>query len=81
VAAETCTNCGQNAVHQAYVGTAARPRWIGYCCECFDHGWRNQRLIPGQECGFELVEVPAPVLPPRREWRRKAIADEDADRA
>lgn len=45
--------------------------WLAYCCACFDHDWPIQRLVEGQECEKERIEVrPAPYFV----WRWKEDA-------
>lgn len=68
-----CHNCGQPAQHEAQlVGSYSRiwrstePRWLPYCCICFDHDWPQQRLIDGQECGKVLVTRQGQ---PTHEWQ------------
>lgn len=73
-----CYNCGQPAQHEAeFVGSLKRiwrstePRWLPYCCTCFDHDWSQQRLIDGQQCG--KVPVTRQGLPAHEwQWRKEA---------
>lgn len=60
--------CGQQAQHEAKVGG----RFSAYCCACFDHDWPEQRLVEGQECLKERVEIVPKPPPPYHVWRWKA---------
>lgn len=71
---QLCTQCGQPAQHEAHINEfSIRPKWLPYCCACFNHNWRPQRPVEGQECRKELVEMPPPQS--RFEWRWKEGED------